>query len=163
MLREQEHVGLLIAAAQRSVKMAVHRRARALGLTAQQFWFLNAARELPGATLGEIARQRRMDAPTASRLAEGLARRGLVRTAPDDRDPRAQRTPPPPPRDPAAGALPPPRAPGGPWGSRSPPPATGRRSGSPPSPPRSATQWCGACRAGSRRRCARLCAGSSRI
>src|SRR4051812_22428791 len=91
MLREQEHVGLLIAAAQRSVKMAVHRRARALGLTAQQFWFLNAARELPGATLGEIARQRRMDPPTASRLAEGLARRGLVRTAPDDRDRRALR------------------------------------------------------------------------
>ena len=30
-----------------------------------------------------------MDPPTASRLAEGLARRGLVRTAHDDRDRRA--------------------------------------------------------------------------
>src|SRR4051812_49889298 len=97
MLREQEHVGLLIAAAQRSVKMAVHRRARALGLTAQQFWFLNAARELPGATLGEIARQRRMDAPTASRLPGGRARPGLVRAAPDDRGPRGPPGPPPPP------------------------------------------------------------------
>lgn len=89
MLREQEHVGLLIAAAQRSVKLAVQRRARALGLTAQQFWFLNAARELPGATLGEIARRRRMDPPTASRLAEGLARRGLLRTPHDNHDRRA--------------------------------------------------------------------------
>src|SRR5256712_14198440 len=32
-----------------------------------------------------------MDAPTASRVAEGLARRGLVRTAQDDRDRRALR------------------------------------------------------------------------
>src|SRR5712671_4077924 len=89
MLRDQEYVGLLIAAAQRSVKLAVRRRARGLGLTSQQFWFVNAARELPGASLGEIARRRRMDPPTASRLAEGLARRGLVRTAHDDRDRRA--------------------------------------------------------------------------
>src|SRR3989442_5614655 len=91
MLRDQEYVGLLIAAAQRSVKLAVQRRARALGLTSQQFWFVNAARELPGASLGGIARRQRMAAPTASRLAEGLARRGLVRTAPDDRDRRALR------------------------------------------------------------------------
>src|SRR5882724_11672285 len=91
MLRDQEYVGLLIAAAQRSVKLAVQRRARALGLTSQQFWFVNAARELPGASLGEIARRQRMAAPTASRLAEGLARRGLVRTAPDVRDRQALR------------------------------------------------------------------------
>jgi len=91
MLREQEYVGLLIGAAQRSVKLAVQRRARGLGLTARQFWFLNAARELPGASLGEIARRQRMDAPTASRTAEGLARRALLRTAPDDRDRRALR------------------------------------------------------------------------
>ena len=86
MLREQEHVGLLIAAAQRGVKAAVRRHSRTLGLTSQQFWFVNAARELPGASLGEIARRRHMDAPTASRLADGLTRRGLIRTAPDDRD-----------------------------------------------------------------------------
>ncbi len=91
MLREQEYVGLLIAVAQRSVKLAVQERARRMGLTARQFWFLNAARELPGASLGEIARRQRMDAPTASRIAEGLARRGLVRTSPDDRDRRALR------------------------------------------------------------------------
>ena len=91
MLREQEYVGLLIAAAQRSAKVAVQQRARRLGLTARQFWFLNAARELPGASLGEIARRQRMDAPTASRIAEGLARCGLLRTAPDDRDRRALR------------------------------------------------------------------------
>ena len=91
MLREQEYVGLLIGVAQRSVKLAVQQHARALGLNAQQFCFLNAARELTGASLGEIARRQRMDAPTASRVAEGLARRGLVRTAQDDRDRRALR------------------------------------------------------------------------
>src|SRR3954468_20273755 len=91
MLRVQEHVGLLIAAAQRGVKLAVRRHSRALGLTTQQFWFINAARELPGASLGEIARRRHMDPPTASRLADGLTRRGLIRTAPDDRDRRALR------------------------------------------------------------------------
>src|SRR6266404_4881275 len=91
MLHEQEYVGLLIGVAQRSVKLAVQRHSRTLGLTAQQFWFLNAARELAGASLGEIARKQGMDAPTASRVAEGLARRGLVRTAQDDRDRRALR------------------------------------------------------------------------
>lgn len=91
MLPEQEYVGLLIGAARRGIKLAVQRRAHALGLTAQQFWFLNAARELPGASLGEIARRQRMGAPTASRLADGLARRGLLRIAADDRDRRAVR------------------------------------------------------------------------
>src|SRR5437870_13256230 len=91
MLREQEYIGLLIGVAQRSVKLAVQQHARALALTTQQFCFLNAARELTGASLGEIARRQRMDAPTASRLAESLARRGLVRTAHDDRDRRALR------------------------------------------------------------------------
>jgi len=91
MLHEQEYVGLLIGVAQRSVKLAVQQHSRTLGLTAQQFWFLNAARELAGASLGEIARKQGMDAPTASRVAEGLARRGLVRTAEDDRDRRALR------------------------------------------------------------------------
>src|SRR3954470_22592042 len=91
MLPEQEYVGLLIAVARRSIKQAVQRRARAFRLTAPQFWFLNAARELPGASLGEMARRQRVDAPTTSRLAEGLARRGLVRMEPDDRDRRAVR------------------------------------------------------------------------
>ncbi len=91
MLPEQEHLGLLIGAARRSIKLAVQRHARSLGLTAPQFWFLNAAREQPGASLGEIARRQRTDAPTASRLAESLARRGLLRVAPDDRDRRAVR------------------------------------------------------------------------
>src|SRR4051812_28154281 len=91
MLPEQEYVGLLIGAARRSIKAAVQRRARALGLTAQQFWFLNAARELPGSSLGEIGRRQRIGPSTASRLAEGLARRGFLRIAPDDRDRRAVR------------------------------------------------------------------------
>jgi DNA-binding MarR family transcriptional regulator len=91
MLQEQEYVGLLIGAARRSIKQAVLRRARPLRLTPPQFWFLNAACELPNATVGEIARRQRFDAPTASRLAESLAGRGLLRMAVDPRDRRAVR------------------------------------------------------------------------
>lgn len=87
----EEHLGLLIAAARRSIKQAVLRQARPLRVTPPQFWFLNAARELPNATLGEVARRQRFDAPTASRLAEGLQHRGLLRLTQDPRDRRALR------------------------------------------------------------------------
>ena len=89
MLPKQEHVGVLIGAARRGIKQAVLRLARPLRLTPPQFWFLNAARELPGASLTAIARRQHMDAPTASRLAEGLARRGLVTLSPNPDDRRA--------------------------------------------------------------------------
>lgn len=88
MLLEQEHVGALIGAARRGIKQAVLRLARPLRLTPPQFWFLNAARELPGASLGTIARRQHMAAPTASRVAESLARRGLLRLQPDALDRR---------------------------------------------------------------------------
>jgi DNA-binding MarR family transcriptional regulator len=91
MLLEQEYVGLLIARARRSIKQAVQRRARALRLTPPQFWFLNAVRELQRPTLGEIARRQHFDAPTASRLAESLEQRGLLRMLADPHDRRAMR------------------------------------------------------------------------
>jgi MarR family transcriptional regulator, organic hydroperoxide resistance regulator len=91
MLQEQEPVGLLVAAARRSLKQAVLRHSRPLRLTPPQFWFLNAARELPDASLGEIGRRQRMDAPTASRIAEGLARRGLLKVSTDAKDRRVAR------------------------------------------------------------------------
>jgi DNA-binding MarR family transcriptional regulator len=91
MFQEQEYVGLLIGAARRSLKQAVLRAARPLRLTPPQFWFLNAAHELPGASLGDVARRQRMDPPTASRIAEGLARRGLLRIEADPRDRRVMR------------------------------------------------------------------------
>src|ERR1700687_891114 len=89
MLQQQEYVGLLIGEARRGLKQAVLRLARPLRLTPPQFWFLNAARELPGASLGAIARRQHMDAPTASRVAESLARRGLLRVQGAVLDPRA--------------------------------------------------------------------------
>src|SRR5258708_13098892 len=98
MVPEQECMGILVAGAGRGLKQAVLRRARPLGITPPQFWFLNAARELPGASLGELARRQRFDAPTASRLAEGLARRGYLRMHTDARDRRAPPTPLTPPR-----------------------------------------------------------------
>jgi DNA-binding MarR family transcriptional regulator len=91
MLPQQEYLGLLIAAARRRLKQAVLRHALPLRLTPAQFWFLNAARELPGASLGEVARRQRVDAPTASRLAVGLAARRLLRMQSHPRDRRAVR------------------------------------------------------------------------
>ena len=84
-------MGLLIGAARRTLKQAVLRKAKPLRLTAPQFWFLNAAREMPGATLGELARRQQLDAPTASRLADSLAGRGYLRLSADRRDRRALR------------------------------------------------------------------------
>ena len=91
MLPEQDYVGLLIGVARRSIKQAVLREARPLRLTPPQFWFLNAAREIPNATLGELARRQHFDPPTASRLAESLAGRKLLRMSADTRDRRAVR------------------------------------------------------------------------
>ena len=91
MLQQQEYVGLLIGAARRSIKQAVQRAARPLRLTPPQFWFLNAVRELPGASLGDVARRQNMDAPTASRIAESLAQRGFVRIEADRDDRRVVR------------------------------------------------------------------------
>jgi DNA-binding MarR family transcriptional regulator len=88
MLQEQEPVGLLVAAARRSMKQAVLRHSRPLRLTPTQFWFLNAARELPEASLGDLARRQKMDPPTASRIAEGLGKRGLLKVTTDKTDRR---------------------------------------------------------------------------
>lgn len=84
-------MGLLIGAARRTLKQAVLRKAKPLRLTAPQFWFLNAAREVPDATLGDLARRQQLDAPTASRLADSLAGRGYLRLSADRRDRRALR------------------------------------------------------------------------
>ena len=84
-------MGILIGAARRTLKQAVLRKAKPLRLTAPQFWFLNAVRELPDATLGDLARRQQLDASTASRLADSLAGRGYLRLSADRRDRRALR------------------------------------------------------------------------
>ncbi len=75
-------LGLLLAAAHRSVKHAANGRLRRRRLSPQQFWLLVALHEAPGPSLGELAERRRMDAPTASRMVDRLVRRGLVRIEP---------------------------------------------------------------------------------
>jgi DNA-binding MarR family transcriptional regulator len=81
-------LGLLIAAAQRSIKQAVSRRLRGRGLSHQQFWLLIALHETPGPSLRELAGRRHMDPPTASRIVGRLARRGLVTMEDDPADRR---------------------------------------------------------------------------
>lgn len=80
-------LGLLIAAARRSIKRAATRRLRRRRLSSQQFWLLVAIHEQPGPSLRELAERRLMDSPTASRMVEVLVRRGLVRIegCPQDR------------------------------------------------------------------------------
>jgi DNA-binding MarR family transcriptional regulator len=81
-------LGLLIAAARRSIKQAVARRLRRRGLSHQQFWLLIALHETPGQSLRELAGRRHMDPPTASRIVGRLAKRGLVKTEDDPLDRR---------------------------------------------------------------------------
>ena len=80
-------LGLLLAAAHRSVKHAAAPRLRRRRLSPQQFWLLVALDEAPGPSLRELAERRRMDSPTASRMVDLLVRRGRgrIEPAPGDR------------------------------------------------------------------------------
>jgi len=91
MFQSQEYVGLLIAAARRSLRQAVQDRVRPLRLSRPQFWTLLAIGEVSGASLGELARRQRIDAPAASRTVAALTRRGLVRLQLDRDDRRRSR------------------------------------------------------------------------
>ena len=91
MLHSQEYVGLLIAAARRSLRHAVQERVAPLRLNPPQFWVLLAVDEMSGASLGEMARRQRIDAPAASRIVTALMRRGLVRLQLDPLDRRRSR------------------------------------------------------------------------
>jgi DNA-binding MarR family transcriptional regulator len=85
---EFEPIGLLIAAARRRIRQAVGSRARAHGLTTQQFWVVNAIVEAAGLSLRELAARLRMDEPTASRIVAGLVAQGWIRSEDDPRDRR---------------------------------------------------------------------------
>lgn len=81
-------LGLLIAAARRSIKQAASARLRRHRLSSPQFWLLVAIHERPGPSLRELAERRLMDSPTASRVVDRLVRRGFVRIEPDPADRR---------------------------------------------------------------------------
>ena len=81
-------LGLLVGAVRRRLKQAVDVRARALGLSPQQFWVVMALAEMDGPSLGALAARQHMDPPTASRVLTTLVRRGLARIAPHPSDRR---------------------------------------------------------------------------
>ena len=87
----KEPVGLLIAAARRKMKRAVHERVAPHGLTTQQFWALVNIDEADRPSLREVAERMRMDAPTASRAVTQLLRRQLVKAEGDRNDRRLLR------------------------------------------------------------------------
>jgi len=91
MFHSQEYVGVLIAAARRSLRQAVQRSVEPLRLNPPQFWTLLTLDEMSGASLGELARRQRIDAPAASRTVAALVRRGLVRFQLDRDDRRRWR------------------------------------------------------------------------
>ncbi|HWE25977.1 MAG TPA: MarR family transcriptional regulator [Myxococcales bacterium] len=91
MFQSQEYVGVLIAAARRSLRQAVQRSVEPLHLNPPQFWSLLAIDEMSGASLGELAKRMRVDAPAASRAVAALVRRGLVRFQLDRADRRRSR------------------------------------------------------------------------
>ena len=81
-------LGLLIAAARRSIKQAAGAHLRRHRLSSPQFWLLVSLHEQPGPSLRELAERRLMDSPTASRIVDRLAGRDFLRIAPDPRDRR---------------------------------------------------------------------------
>ena len=81
-------LGLLVAAARQSIKLAVTKRLHRRRLSHQQFWLLVALHERPGLSLRQLAERHHMDSPTASRILDLLARRGLVRMEDDPEDRR---------------------------------------------------------------------------
>jgi DNA-binding MarR family transcriptional regulator len=83
-----QSLGLLIAAARRSIKQAATERLRRHRLSSPQFWLLVAIHEQPGPSLRELAARRLMDSPTASRVVDRLVRRGLVHIESDTSDRR---------------------------------------------------------------------------
>jgi DNA-binding MarR family transcriptional regulator len=91
MFESQEYVGLLIAAARRSLRRAVQARVAPLRLNPPQFWALLALAETSGSSLGALARRQRIDPPAASRIVAALVRRGLVRFELDPADRRRSR------------------------------------------------------------------------
>jgi len=91
MFHSQEYVDVLIAAARRSLRQVVQRSVEPLRLNPPQFWTLLALDEMSGASLGELARRQRIDAPAASRTVAALVRRGLVRFQLDRDDRRRSR------------------------------------------------------------------------
>jgi len=91
MFQSPEYVGVLIGAARRSLRQAVQRSIEPLRLNPPQFWTLLALDEMSGASLGELAKRLRIDAPAASRTVAALVRRGLVRFQLDRDDRRRSR------------------------------------------------------------------------
>jgi len=91
MLQSQEYVGLLIAAARRSLRHAVYERVTPLRLNPPQFWTLLAVADMSGCSLGQLAQRQRIDPPAASRIVAALVRRGLVRFELDPGDRRRSR------------------------------------------------------------------------
>ncbi len=87
-MQQQEHIGLLVGGARRSIKLAVQRQVKPYRLTPPQFWMLIAAAENEQLRLGEHARRVRIDAPTASRLAFTLVKRGYFESIPSPEDRR---------------------------------------------------------------------------
>jgi MarR family transcriptional regulator for hemolysin len=81
-------LGLLIGAARRRIKQAVTKQLRGLSLAPQQFWVLVSLHEHPGLSLRALAERHQMDSPTASRIVDTLATRGLVTTRDDAADRR---------------------------------------------------------------------------
>lgn len=87
----QEHVGLLIAAARRRIKQAVHARVAQHRLKPHEFWLLVALAENPGISQAKLALYIRADAPTVSRTLAALAARRLTRIEFDPGDRRRTR------------------------------------------------------------------------
>jgi DNA-binding MarR family transcriptional regulator len=87
-MRPKEPIGLLIGAVRRRIRQLAGGLAGEHHLSPQQLFTIVAIAKNRGISLRELAEQRRMDYPTASRVVEALVRRRIVRSQTDPSDRR---------------------------------------------------------------------------
>ncbi|WP_432147136.1 MarR family winged helix-turn-helix transcriptional regulator [Streptomyces sp. bgisy084] len=81
----------LFALAGRSARIRVERLLSEFGLHAGQQFFLRCLWEADGSTVGDLARQVRVEAPTATRAIRRMEAAGMVHRTPDEQDARRSR------------------------------------------------------------------------
>lgn len=80
---QSKSIDMLIYAAHRQTRLALAAKVASHGLTLHEFWTMLALNGLGALSLGTLARTIRMDAPTMSRLVQGLATKGYLTVGSD--------------------------------------------------------------------------------
>jgi len=85
---EQASLPLMISSLKSRLRQVAWRRLAPFGITPEQFQALRTLEDRPGLCHGELACTLGLDKPSATRVIQGLARKGLAQILPSPRDGR---------------------------------------------------------------------------